>query len=174
MELTDPKTHKQIGIEEGAIGELVITSLDWEGGPFMRYAYGDMIQVSTAACDCKRTGLKFKIIGRADDMLIVKGVNLYPEAVRRAILRFCPEVTGSFKIVLDKPGPLVTPPLRIRIEHSSRIDEKSIPSLEEKMEKHFKEQLRISPKFIWVREGSIPREIKKTKLIQIEADNLSI
>jgi len=172
LELISPETKKHVDLTDGAIGELVITSLDWEGGPFMRYAYGDMIQVSTAPCDCKRTGLKFKIIARADDMLIVKGVNIYPEAIRRAILRFCPEVTGSFKIVLDKPGPLVTPPLRIRIEYSSRVDEKSIPSLEEKIEKHFKEQLRISPKFIWVREGSIPREMKKTKFIQIEGNNL--
>jgi phenylacetate-coenzyme A ligase PaaK-like adenylate-forming protein len=65
----------------------------------------------------------------------------------------------------------VTPPLRIRIEHSSTVDEKIIPSLEEKMEKHFKEDLRISPTFIWVSEGSIPREMKKTKFIQIEEDN---
>jgi phenylacetate-CoA ligase len=105
-------------------------------------------------------------------MLIVKGVNIFPEAIRRAILRFCPQVTGSFKIVLDRPGPLVTPPLRIKIEHSSTVDEKGIPSLEEKMEKHFKEQLRISPKFIWVDEGSIPRELKKTKFIQIEGNNV--
>jgi phenylacetate-CoA ligase len=162
-----------VDLTDGAIGELVITSLDWEGGPFMRYAYGDMIQVSRVPCDCKRTGIKFKIIARADDMLIVKGVNIYPEAIRRAILKFCPEVTGSFKIVLDRPGPLVTPPLRIRIEHSSRVDEKTIPSLEDKMEKHFKEHLRISPTFIWVREGSIPREMKKTKFIQIEGNNVS-
>ncbi len=170
MELIHPETHRPVEIEEGAIGELVITSLDWEGGPFMRYAYGDMLQVSTAPCDCRRTGLKFKIIARADDMLIVKGVNIYPEAVRRAILRFCPEVTGFFKILLDRPGPLVTPPLKIRIEHSSKVDEKRISSLQEKMEKHFKEDLRISPKFIWVREGSIPRETKKTKFIQIEGE----
>jgi phenylacetate-coenzyme A ligase PaaK-like adenylate-forming protein len=65
-------------------------------------------------------------------MLIVKGVNIYPEAIRRAILRFCPEVTGSFKIVLDKPGPLVTLSLRIRIEYSLRVDEKTIPSLKKK------------------------------------------
>jgi phenylacetate-CoA ligase len=173
IELINPETKKQVDLTEGAIGELVISSLDWEGGPFMRYAYGDMIQVSRVPCDCKRTGIKFKIIARADDMLIVKGVNIYPEAIRRAILRFCPEVTGSFKIVLDRPGPLVTPPLKIRIEHSSRVDEKIIPSLEEKMEKHFKEHLRISPTFIWVREGSIPREMKKTKFIQIEGNNVS-
>ena len=63
-------------------------------------------------------------------MLIVKGVNVYPEAVRRAILQFSPDVTGYFKVILDKPGPLVTPPLRIRIEYNSGVEEKTILSLE--------------------------------------------
>jgi len=169
MELIDPQTKKSVSIEDGATGELVITSLDWEGGPFMRYAYGDIVQISTAPCDCGRTGSKFKIIGRADDMLIVKGVNIYPEAVRKSILRFAPDVTGYFKIVLDKPGPLVASPLKIRIEYSSEIDEKAILSLDRRMAEYFKENLRVSPKFIWVPEGSIPRETKKMKFIEVKS-----
>jgi len=168
LELLDHETEKIIEVEDGAVGELVLTSLDWEGGPFMRYAYGDLIQVLSSSCTCGRTGLKFKIIGRADDMLIVKGVNIFPEAIRKAILEFCPEVTGFFRIVLDGPGPLVTPPLKIKIEYGSAVDEKSIPSLEERVLKHFKENLRVSPKFIWVSHGSIPRETKKTKFIELE------
>ena len=134
----------------------------------MRYDYGDILQVSAAPCDCGRTGVKFKIIGRADDMLIVKGVNVYPEAIRKAILKFSPEVTGFFRIVLDQPGPLVNPPLKIKIEYSSTVEEKLIPSLEEKIVKYFKENLRVSPKFIWVSQGSIPRETKKTKFIELD------
>jgi len=168
LELVNPETKKPVEVEDGAVGELVLTSLDWEGGPFMRYAYGDLIQVFTTPCNCGRTGLKFKIIGRADDMLIVKGVNVYPEAIRRAILTFSPEVTGFYKILLDKPGPLVTPPLKIKIEYSSAVEEKSIPALEKRILRHFKENLRVSPKFIWVSQGSIPRETKKTKFIELE------
>ncbi len=168
MELVDPETKKSIEIENGAVGELVLTFLDWEGGPFMRYAYGDIVQVFTAPCECGMPGIRFKIIGRADDMLIVKGVNVYPEAIKAAILQFRPKVTGFFRIVLDKPGPLVTPPLRIKLEYASSVRDGEIPSLEEQMVKHFKENLRISPKFIWVKEGSIPREMKKTKFIEID------
>ncbi len=168
LELVNPETKKPVEVEDGAVGELVLTSLDWEGGPFMRYAYGDLIQVFTTPCNCGRTGLKFKIIGRADDMLIVKGVNVYPEAIRRAILTFSPEVTGFYKILLDKPGPLVIPPLKIKIEYNSAVEEKSIPSLEERILRQFKENLRVSPKFIWVSQGSIPRETKKTKFIELE------
>jgi phenylacetate-CoA ligase len=168
VELIEPETKKPLEIQEGAVGEAVLTSLDWEGGPLMRYAYGDIVQIGKDTCGCGRTGFKFKIVGRADDMLIVKGVNLFPEAVRRAIVTFSPEVTGYFRILLDKPGPLVTPPLRIRIEHASDLEPKSIASLEARLIKHFRENLRVTPELIWVPQGTIPRETKKTKFIEIE------
>ena len=134
----------------------------------MRYAYGDMLQVFTAPCSCGRTGIRFKIIGRPDDTLIVKGVNVYPEAIKREILKFRPEVTGYFTVVLDKPGPLVKPPLRIKVEYNSYLGKKMILSLEERMLKKFKENLRISPRFIWTPPNSIRRETKKAKFIEIE------
>jgi phenylacetate-CoA ligase len=169
VELIDPKTKKNIEIENGATGEMVMTFLDWEGGPFMRYAFGDIIQVFTDPCPCGRTGMKLKIIGRADDMLIVKGVNVYPEAIKKEILSFRPEVTGFFKILLDKPGPRVTPPLTLKVEYGSILEEKKVASLEERMLKQFKGNLRISPRFIWVPPDSIPRETKKTKYVEVEA-----
>jgi len=168
LELVDPKTKKSIEIQDGAVGELVLTFLDWEGGPFMRYAYGDVLQVFTTPCHCGRTGIKFRIIGRADDMLIVKGVNVYPEAIKREILKFHPEVTGYFRIVLDKPGPLVNPPLKIKVEYSSHLGSEEIHTVEEQMLKNFKQNLRISPKFIWIPPNSIPRETKKTRFIEVE------
>jgi len=169
LELVDPKTKKNIEIENGAIGEMAMTFLGWEGTPFQRYAYGDLLQVFTGPCSCGRTSLKFKIIGRADDMLIIKGVNVFPEAIKKEILRFVPRVTGFFKILLDKPGPSVTPPLNIRIEYGLGLEEKDIVALEDEMEKVFKETVRLRPKFLWVPPGSIPRETaKKTKLIEIQ------
>jgi phenylacetate-CoA ligase len=167
-ELVDPKTKKSVKIENGAAGEIVLTSLDWEGGPFMRYAYGDIVEVFTAPCSCGRTGIKFKIIGRADDMLIVKGVNVYPEAIKKEILKFRPEVTGYFRIVLDRPGPLVKPPLKIKVEYSPHVSERMICILEERILKTFRENLRISPKFIWIPPNSILRETKKTKFIEVD------
>jgi phenylacetate-CoA ligase len=169
VELIDPKTKKNIEIEDGAIGELVMTSLDWEGGPFMRYVYGDIVQVFPEPCPCGRTGMRLKIMGRADDMLIVKGVNVYPEAIKKEILRFRPEVTGFFRILLDNPGPRVTPPLKLKVEYGSMLEETSLASLEERMLKEFKGNLRISPRFIWVPPDSIPRETKKTKYIELES-----
>lgn len=168
LELLDPKTKKHIEMTDGAMGEIAMTFLEWEGTPFQRYAYGDLLQISTTPCSCGRTGLRFKIVGRADDMLIVKGVNVFPEAIRKEVLKFVPRVTGFFKILLDKPGPSVTPPLNIRIEYGPGMEEKDIAALDDQMQKTFKETVRVTPRFIWVAPESIPRETaKKTKLIEI-------
>jgi len=171
LELIDPKTKKNIEMGDGAIGEQVMTFLDWEGTPFMRYAYGDLLQISTARCSCGRTSFKFKIIGRADDMLIVKGVNIFPEAVKQEIMKFVPKVTGFFRILLDKPGPLVTPPLKIKIEYGEGVAAGELPGLEEQMLKSFRESTRVTPEFTWVAPDSLPRETKKTKLIEIVGGN---
>ncbi len=66
-------------------------------------------------------------------MLIVKGVNVYPEAIKKEILRFRPGVTGFFRIILDKPGPHVTPPLKLKVEYDSTLEKKTLASLEERM-----------------------------------------
>lgn len=168
LELVDPKTRSPIPLEEGAVGEMVMTFLEWEGTPFQRYAYGDLLQVFTAPCRCGRTSPRFKIVGRADDMLIVKGVNVFPEAIKQEILKFAPRVTGFFRILLDKPGPLVTPPLRIRLEHGEGIAGPELAALEAEMAKSFKESARVTPEFLWVSPGTLPREMKKTKLIELE------
>ena len=167
LELIDPKTKEPVEIEHNAAGEMVFTFLDWEGGPFMRYALGDILQVYTDQCACGQPGIRFKIIGRADDMLIVKGVNVYPEAIKTAILKFHPDLTGMFRIVLDKPGPKVDPPLKIKLEYGENLIPEDLGPLEEKIAGYFKQELRIAPKFIWLPPESLGREMKKTKYIEI-------
>lgn len=167
LELVDPATKKTIEMDDGAVGEMVFTFLDWEGGPFMRYALGDLLEIRTNPCGCGMPGPRFKIVGRADDMLIVKGVNVYPEAIRSAILKFSPRVTGHFRIILEKPGPLVRPPLRIRLEYGRGIMEKDLPSLEESMLSFFREEVRIAPALEWLPPESLPREAKKTRYIEV-------
>jgi len=167
LELVDAKTKEPVEIADGASGEMVFTFLDWEGGPFMRYALGDILKIWTEPCSCGMPGKRFKIIGRADDMLIVKGVNIYPGVIKSAVEHFFPNVTGALRIMLDKPGPSVTPPLKIRLEYAEGSDQSKIDTLETSMMHYFKGNLRITPKFIWVEPGSIQRETKKSKLVEI-------
>lgn len=167
LELVDPETKAPVEIEDGAIGEMVFTFLDWEGGPFMRYALGDILEIYTGPCSCGMPGIRFKIVGRADEMLIVKGVNVYPGAIKNAIERFFPRTTGALRILLDRPGPLVSPPIKIRLEHAPGMDPTVISALDEEMVVRFREDLRINPQFIWVPPGTIPRETGKAKLLEI-------
>jgi phenylacetate-CoA ligase len=165
LELIDPESKETVAFEDGAQGEMVFTFLDWEGGPFMRYALGDIIRIFTKPCPCGFPGPRFKIVGRADDMLIVKGVNIYPNAVKNAVLSFYPEVTGVLRIVLDKPGPGVEPPLKIRIEHGAGLSPEQLRDLEARMLAHFRRELRTGPKILWLPPGSITRENGKERLV---------
>jgi phenylacetate-CoA ligase len=174
LELVDPKTKEGLAIEDGAVGEMVFTFLDWEGSPLMRYALGDMLEIYAQPCQCSMPGIRFKIIGRADDMLIIKGVNVYPEAIRTAILKFIPDVTGIFRILLEKPGPVVKSPLRIKLEYGTGLEKNELSALEEKMTAHFKGELRITPRFKWMPPETIPRETKKTRLTEIENEEGSL
>lgn len=169
LELVDPETRRSLEISDGVIGEMVFTFLDWRGGPFMRYALGDLIQVWTKPCVCGKPGILFKILGRCDDMLTVKGVNVYPQAIAALITRFKPRVTGEFRILLDAPGPMVKPPLKIVIEHAG-LDSTQVGRLEDDLIAEFRESLRVAPKFEWVLPGTIPRQSGKTRLIEIQQD----
>lgn len=167
LELVDPASKAPVALAEGAVGEMVWSFLDWRGGPLLRYAVGDVARVWTSPCPCGMPGLRFAILGRADDMLIVKGVNLYPQAVQNALLAFRPQVTGAFRIVLDAPGPRVTPPLRIRLEHGEGVGEGELEGLEARLRDHFRAALSVTPAFEWLPPGALPRASHKTKLIEV-------
>ena len=166
LELVDPATKAPVPLADGAVGEMVFTFLDWRGGLFMRYALGDLIQVWTDPCPCGQPGIRFKILGRTDDMLTVKGVNVYPQAVANVIFRFFPRVTGAFRIALDRPGPAVVPPLRIRLEHGEAAGDLS--TLQAELMAAFREELRVAPTLQWLPPGTLPREAGKTRYIEVE------
>jgi phenylacetate-CoA ligase len=154
LELVDPETKDPVDMRDGAVGEMVFTFIGWEGGPFMRYALGDLIQIFTAPCACGWPEMRFKIMGRADDMLIVKGVNIYPAALKR--------------VLLDRPGPLVTPPLRVRVEYGTRdMTDEEKHKLKDELSAQIRDQLRVNPHIELVPPRSLPREAGKTSLIEI-------
>jgi phenylacetate-CoA ligase len=113
--------------------------------------------------------MRFKILGRADDMLIIKGVNLYPSALKGLVSEFEPRTTGALRIILEQPGPLVKPPLKIRIEHGlQNPGEKEKHQLVSELIELIKTRLRINPDIELVEPFSLPRESGKTSLIEIK------
>ncbi len=163
LELVDPHTRRPVPMADGAVGEMVFSFIDWEGGPFMRYALGDLLQVWTSPCPCGMPGMRFRIVGRTDDMLIVKGANVYPEAIRRVLLEFEPRTTGHFRIRLPRAGPAVDPPLRLRVETA----EPDPSALEAELMARMRAELRVAPAIEWLPPGALPRESHKTKFIEI-------
>lgn len=117
IELIDPDTGERLEIKDGATGELVYTGLEHECMPLIRYRSRDHVQIaSTSKCECGRTGVRIKHLGRTDDMLTVLGVNVYPMAVKDVVSSFRPRVSGEIEIQLQKPGPVVEPPMKVNVE----------------------------------------------------------
>ncbi len=165
LELLDPETQKSLELKEGAIGEMCYTYIDWEGTPLLRYRLGDMLEVFTNPCKCGDSRLRFKIIGRADDMLIIKGVNLYPAALRNVVAGFVPRVTGEFRILLDAPGPRVVPPLKIQVEYGEGVTREDLPLLNKEMREQMHQMLRATPDIELVPPNTFERATHKSKYI---------
>ena len=96
-ELIDPGTGAALPLEHGATGELVLTHLRHRGAPLLRFRTRDHVEVRMTPCACGRTGPRVRCIGRTDDMLIVRGVNVFPSAVR--------EVVHGFRARGQRPHP---------------------------------------------------------------------
>ncbi len=167
-DLVDPITKEPVDSDvDGAVGEMVITSLEREACPAVKYAYGDVVKIYTRECPgCGFKGKRAKLIGRADDMLIVKGVNIYPVAVRDIITGFVPEVTGEMRIVLKEKPPRVVPPLHIKIEYSQGMSRTDLPNLEERIRTALHDKIKIRPHIEFVQPGALPRETRKTPIFE--------
>ena len=166
-QLVDPVTKEAIEVTDGAVGERVKTALEWQGTPPLRYSVGDIYQVLVADPPEGPTGPRVRVMGRVDDLLIVKGVKLYPAAVKNLVNSFVPEVTGELRILLDEPPPLVKPPLRLRVEYGGEPDEDEQASLARRLEGAMHDRLTVRPDVELVPPGTLTRTSHKQQLIEI-------
>ena len=166
FELVDPDTYEPIPFENGARGMPVQTTLEGEGFLWFRENIGDVCEVYTEPCPCGRTGFRYKVVGRTDDMLKIKGVIVYPAAIDGVVTGFVPRVTGEFRILLDEPPPRVVPPLKLKIEAGEGMMDEDLPALEEELSEALKGKLNFTPKIIWVPAHTIERSTYKTKFIE--------
>mgnify|MGYP003705895361 FL=1 len=164
VELIDPVSGTPIPWEDGAQGELVYTALYREAMPLLRFRSRDHVVVNMAPNPTGRTGPRIRCIGRTDDMLIVRGVNLFPTAVRSVLQDFSEEVSGIFSIRPATTGVLQTPPLPVVVEvsHGNSIDNLK---LADQIQGRIKERLLVTASVRLVEHGSLPRETYKSKLV---------
>jgi len=132
----------------------------------MRFTFNDIHQVFTEPCPCGLSGFRYKIVGRADDMLKVKGVPVYPAAIEGVIHSFVPQVTGAFRILLDEPPPRVVPPLKLKVEHGEGVEKSDLPALEKEIEKKMHDEVKVRPAITWLEPNTLERATKKTQLIE--------
>lgn len=168
VQLIDPATGELKEMSEGAEGEYIFTHLDRQACALMRYRTGDILRVYTQPCACGRTGFRMDIIGRSDDMLIVRGVNLFPSAVQSVIGGFMPKLTGKMQIVLREKGPKVEPPLHVRAECAAGIDPANEASMRDAIEKVIRRDLGVTTAIELASFGTFERTATKTKLVVVE------
>lgn len=161
-ELIDPLTQKNIDFEYGAIGELVLTNLVKEAQPLIRYRTNDVIKIlSTSTCQCGEKGFRFEIIGRSDDMLIIKGLNVFVSTIDSIINKHLLKISGIFQVLISKEDPIEDLHLKIEIKD----DINNVEGLINQLIIDFKEAIHITPKIEICKEGSLPRYDGKTKKI---------
>lgn len=168
VELIDPATGAILPMRDGAEGEYIFTHLDRRACPLARYRTGDILRVTTSPCACGRTGFRMDIIGRSDDMLIVRGVNLFPSAIQAVAGAFAPRTVGRLQIVLDRPGPKVEPPLRVRIEHAAGLGAADVAELKGAIEHAIRAELTVTASVEMLPPGGLGQTETKTRLVVVE------
>lgn len=169
-EIINPETGEVLG--EGEYGELVFTTITKEGLPLIRYRTRDITALHYDRCKCGRTLVRMeKVIGRTDDMIIIRGVNVFPSQIESVLLEMG-EVEPHYQLIVDRVNNLDV--LEVLVEVSERMfsDEvKKLEQLEKKITKAIEETLGISvkvrlvePKTIERSEGKAKRVIDKRKI----------
>lgn len=140
-ELLDPDTGKIIPWEEGAKGEMIYTALGRRASPLVRFRSGDFIEVLGTTCPCGRTGPKIRCTGRTDDMLIVRGANVFPSAIHSIVNEMVPETNGVMRVVADFEGHTTQEALKIIVERGPALKPEADPTLKKKIEQRLRDAL---------------------------------
>ena len=167
-DLVDPETREPLPLVDGAVGEAIHTALEYEAAPAFRNATGDIVRLQVGECpQCGHFGSRMEIIGRADDLLNVKGVKVYPASVQDIVVAFQPAVSGQLRIRLDGPPPRVEPPLKVAVEAGEHTPEAAWPDLARRIEQRARDLLALRPQVTILPFGALPRSSQKTKLIEV-------
>lgn len=168
-ELVDPETGAPVSMAEGVEGELVVTHLDRECVPLVRYRTRDRVVVWTSPCACGRASFRLRCIGRTDDMLIVLGVNVFPAAVKDVVMTYRPETTGELLIHVDRPGPRIDPPLYVQVEHGANVAPAELEALAARLSADLRAKLIVPTQVELVPPGTLPRSEMKSQLVRVRA-----
>ena len=162
FELIDHATGAPVEMQDGATGELVLTHLVNRSTPLLRFRTRDHVRLGLGACACGRTAPRVRCIGRTDDMIIVRGVNVFPSAVRELVNEFAPDVSGVILIKPRDAGVRQEPPLPVVVELARGA---SGEGLAERIKQRLREKLVFTAEIVLAPAESLPRSEYKSKLV---------
>ncbi len=161
-ELIEPESGEVLPLAAGQRGELVLTHLERDCQPLVRFRTGDIIAVDeTEPCVCGCTGFRFRVVGRSDDMVVVRGLNMFPTMVAAVIGEF-PELAGDYRIVLETPPPHHFLPVRVELAKGATDDGK----LAGRIEAAIKSRLGSTAHVTVLPPGSFPVTEGKTRRVE--------
>jgi len=164
VEMVDPTTQEPMAIEPGAEGELVYTHLTREAMPVVRFLGGDIVRVEGGSCGCGRATFRMRILGRRDDMFIVRGVNVYPSAILAVVGQFRPRVTGRARVVREGAAVSIEPPVPVEVEVSNGHEADTV--LADEIEKEVRAALTFRCRVELVAESDFGEAGYKTRLVR--------
>ena len=163
-EIVDPETKEPL--PDGQEGELVFTTLTKEGIPLLRYNTRDLSTLTREKCECGRTTVRMaKITGRSDDMLIIRGVNLFPSQIEHVLLELG-ETSAHYMLYVDRKNNLDTLELKVELEEAQLTDKiRDLQNLSRKIEHALNSAIGLSVKVTLVEPKTIARSEGKAKRV---------
>ncbi len=164
IEVIDPETGEHVA--PGEKGEMVLTMLQKEALPIIRFRIGDITSIDPEPCPCGRTHPRIKrIFGRVDDMLIVRGINVFPSQVQHTLMSI-PEVGEHFQIVVERKGTLDTMLVKVEIKKEAFTDNiVKLMEIRERIAHRLKNSLNVGATVELVEPGTLPRYEGKSKFV---------
>jgi phenylacetate-CoA ligase len=161
-EIIDPETL--VVLPEGSVGELVFTTITKEGLPLIRYRTRDLTRLNYGKCKCGRTLVRMaKCLGRSDDMLIIRGINLFPSQIETVLLEMS-EIKPHYRIIVDRVNNLDTLELQVEVDEEFFQDKISqLQNLRGKLQENLESSIGLGIKVTLVEPKTIERSEGKAK-----------
>jgi phenylacetate-CoA ligase len=163
-EIVHPETGEPL--PDGEVGELVITTLCREGMPLIRYRTKDLTRFIPGDCSCGRKHRRLdRIMGRADDMIILKGVNIYPMQVEQVLMSI-PEVGQNYLIVLERDGYLDQMRVKVEVKEEFFVEDmRELKSLQSRISSRLRDEILITARIDLVEQNTLPKSEGKAQRV---------
>ena len=169
IELTDPGSGARVPWEDGVTGEVVYTTFARQATPVLRYRSSDHVVVTGTGCPCGRTSPKIRCIGRTDDMLIYKGMNVFPAAIRDVALSAAGNAVEPYlRVWKERPEQVrFDDPIPVEVEATEHLPADQYDVVAAHIETELRKRLQVRTAVCLVAPGTLPRSAYKTPLVHV-------